>query len=217
VLVHEHFALSPSEDELGKLTANYFKSDFIRVVTDGGGQLVAPDRLQRVAEIDAALAGRLRPALDIMVSFATVESTARDAPARLDSAVRDFEAVLSQIGAGPRRTAYEIVGAQPLNQMCWNGTTRYSAAAIVLPLCEDAVALASDQQRPAYLDSRGVAYAVVGRIDDAIADFEAYVSSPGVDQAPLRRQWIEALTTCKSDAAKCRNPFGDAAALKKLR
>lgn len=110
-------------------------------------------------------------------------------------------------------TRLEFMDARLLNRMCWDGTTRYGLASAVLPLCETAIAKAQENsflksELVELIDSRGVTYAVLGRIDEAIVDFEAYVASyPDEKQTRLRRKWIKALKTCKSDPFHCRNPL----------
>jgi hypothetical protein len=78
--------------------------------------------------------------------------------------------------------------------LCWHGALR-GAALAVIEMCED-LPDASDTSDRSVLalrrDVRGVARALTGKIDRAIADFEYYVSQNG-SHAAQRRDWIERL------------------------
>ncbi len=90
------------------------------------------------------------------------------------------------------------VAAQYWNRLCgWGGKWGY--ASVVMSACEQAVALAPDNR---YIrDSRGLARALTGDFDGAIADFEAFVAYIRSEEARAQRQgWIDALRAG-------RNPF----------
>jgi len=62
----------------------------------------------------------------------------------------------------------------------------------VITICNKAVSLASDQ--PAVRDSRGLARALTGDIEGAIADFQFFIDHTSDEEAKVQRQqWIEAL------------------------
>lgn len=97
------------------------------------------------------------------------------------------------------------------NTICWYGSL-YGLAEIVLPACEHAVELSGGN--PNYVDSRGLARALTGDTENAIADFQVFADWAEVftEQADLglqRLQWITAL-------AAGDNPF-DEATLQALR
>ena len=68
----------------------------------------------------------------------------------------------------------------------------------MLYACEHAVRLAKEEVRPNFLDSRGLARALVGDTVGAAEDFEAFVAwtkERGIyeDYGQLREPWISAL------------------------
>ncbi len=87
------------------------------------------------------------------------------------------------------------------NHLCWWGSLT-GIGAEVLDACDRAVAGSSGDRRHERHDSRGLARALTGDIDGAIADFQVYVDALPTDHegAQRRRAWIAAL---QAD----RNPF----------
>jgi tetratricopeptide (TPR) repeat protein len=86
----------------------------------------------------------------------------------------------------------------PVGSLCWVYSLLQQPK-LGLEYCEKAVQLAGPDDLPGYRDSRGLAYALLGKYPEAIADFEAYVAwkekQPGDNSATLaqRRAWIDAL------------------------
>ncbi|WP_017719850.1 hypothetical protein [Kamptonema formosum] len=77
------------------------------------------------------------------------------------------------------------------NTLCWFGSL-WGYAAEVLHACDLAVAKAPDVED--FRDSRGVARALTGNRDGAIADFQAFVSATKDEFRKLQRlAWINAL------------------------
>jgi hypothetical protein len=80
----------------------------------------------------------------------------------------------------------------------------YHRAIDVMFACDNAVKLASAEDKGNYQESRGLAKAVAGDKPGAIADFQAYINDP--KSIPIykaqHKQWIEALK-------KGKNPFTD--------
>jgi WD40 repeat protein len=83
------------------------------------------------------------------------------------------------------------------NEVCWHGSL-HRFAEVVLPACEHAVALHSEDGR--YRDSRGLARVMLGDRQGALEDFEFYLaqlkSGKWLDteyRQQLREAWIEAL------------------------
>ncbi len=107
--------------------------------------------------------------------------------------------------------------ATVLNMLCWGYAVEQEPEQ-ALPYCQQAVAAADPQ--PTFLDSRGLAYALLGDYPAAIADFQAYVAwleqQPGDDwQEALarRRAWIDMLTAGQNPftpqlLAELRHEFG---------
>jgi thioredoxin-like negative regulator of GroEL len=84
-----------------------------------------------------------------------------------------------------------MVSAQHLNTLCWEGAL-WEHAADVMEACEEAVALSPDNAN--IRDSRGVARALAGDLDGAIADLLFFVERTGSEEARAqRRAWIDAL------------------------
>ncbi len=84
--------------------------------------------------------------------------------------------------------------ARAANSVCWQGAISNSAEE-VLPACSHAVDL--EPENGGYRDSRGVARALTGDVDGAIADFRFYLEWAR-DKRPeealeLRQTWIRAL------------------------
>ncbi|MEM7066526.1 MAG: TIR domain-containing protein [Cyanobacteria bacterium P01_B01_bin.77] len=83
-----------------------------------------------------------------------------------------------------------------LNALCWHGSL-HGYAVQVLDACEQAVARAP--ANGGILDSRGLARALTGDIEGAIADFQVFVDWTDDDDARLQRQeWIKALKAGKT-------------------
>ena len=106
------------------------------------------------------------------------------------------------------QSAIQAADAKVNDTICWYGSID-GFAAIVMPACERAVALAPDEK--GYADSRGLARALTGDTKGAIADFKAAVEAykESTEYVKKRQQWIATLEAGG-------NPF-DAATLKSLR
>ena len=89
------------------------------------------------------------------------------------------------------------------NEVCWRGAI-YDFAREVRPACDAAVA--ASNKNAAYLDSQGIAYALIGTpdlLDKAKENFKAFVANSGTRQQQLlakRKSWVEELE-------HGRNPF----------
>ena len=85
----------------------------------------------------------------------------------------------------------DSISASDWNTLCWGGST-YNQAKAVMFACEKAVALASDDGN--ITDSRGLARALTGDTQGAIADFKIYADSTSNEEEKAQRQaWIAAL------------------------
>lgn len=83
------------------------------------------------------------------------------------------------------------ISANDWNILCWYGSLN-GYASDVFYACEQAVTL--EPENITFRDSRGLARAMTGDIEGAIADFEAFVAQTSNDEEKLQRQrWIEAL------------------------
>jgi tetratricopeptide (TPR) repeat protein len=99
-----------------------------------------------------------------------------------------------------------------LSALCWNGSL-IGKAAQVLSACEKAVMVAKAKEKDSYRDSRGLARAMTGNGQGAIADFQAFIQWTTSDIAKAyydandlqqritkRQNWIQSLQ-------KKQNPF----------
>lgn len=84
-----------------------------------------------------------------------------------------------------------MADATILNNLCWDLAIT-GQAELALPYCEQAVAA---DPSAAHLDSRGVAYAQLEMMPEAIADFQAVVDAAGTPAtiASQRREWVAML------------------------
>lgn len=84
-----------------------------------------------------------------------------------------------------------MADANILNNLCWDLAIT-GQAELALPYCEQAIAA---DPSAAHLDSRGVAYAQLGMLPEAIADFQAVVDDAGTPAAiaSQRQEWLAAL------------------------
>lgn len=107
----------------------------------------------------------------------------------------DFAAAIADY-----QTAVDLGMAEAdiLNNLCWDLAIT-GQAELALPYCEQAVAA---DPSAAHLDSRGVAYAQLEMIPEAMADFQAVVDQAGTPAtiASQRQEWLAAL-------AEGSNPF----------
>ncbi len=83
------------------------------------------------------------------------------------------------------------ISAYDWNKLCW-GSSTYNDAKAVMFACEKAIALAPGDSF--FLDSRGLARALIGDTQGAISDFKAYVEWTSNEEGKAERQaWIAAL------------------------
>jgi tetratricopeptide (TPR) repeat protein len=194
------------------------------------------DLSQAIAQYTLAI--ERRPGFASALNNRGVSYFNRRAEGDLQRAVQDFEqavsldpnfasgqfnlglALLAQGGDERERALAALRRAQalapdapgPNNALCWEFALQ-ARPEEALPYCDQAVAL---DPTPFSRDSRGVVYALLGRNEEAIAEFRSFVTwlqgqaGPVYGRyAPKRLAWIEALR-------QGRNPF-DVAALNALR
>lgn len=134
-------------------------------------QMFGPDR-----------AGELQPLF--AAHRRLVERWSALGPDDLDGALALVEAISSD----PSRPT---VPGTIWNRICWRGATR-DRAAEVIAACDRAVAAEPDE--PEYHDSRGLARALLGDTEGAIADFEFFLRSVTEDRRlHQRRRWVDEL------------------------
>jgi WD domain, G-beta repeat len=99
------------------------------------------------------------------------------------------------------------IPAESWGTLCWFGSL-WGYGRDVMKACEQAVTLASENA--GIRDSRGLARALTGNIDGAIADFQTFVEwTYNTEKKSQRQRWIDTLRTGK-------NPF-TAAEIERLR
>jgi WD40 repeat protein len=215
VLAREPSADLPSEDQLRQISTKAVNAQFQASLVDDRYS-IAPGVVQKATAIDEDLAGRMKRALEFVLAF-EVLNRARHSGDRdkLSTEIPNFVKIADKVlGRADAAVTLAVIPPQALNSICWNGATQYGLAKVILPTCEAAVAR---DNKPQYLDSRGVAYAAVGSFAAAISDFEVYLTKggPNPTERVSRTQWVEALTKCKSDLT-CKNPFADLAFLRSI-
>jgi tetratricopeptide (TPR) repeat protein len=84
------------------------------------------------------------------------------------------------------------ISAYDWNTLCWDGST-YNHAEAVMFACEKAIALAPEDGY--FNDGRGLARALTGDIQGAVADFKVFIelTSSNKEQKAQRQEWIKAL------------------------
>lgn len=173
----------------------------------------------RRADLDAAL--KLQPDFtDAIAEKAKLQADSGDLP----GAISTYSAALSKSPDDPtlltgRGIAYarsgnkagadvdferargKMAGAEALNNICWAKATAGVALESALGDCNAALAKTPDV--PAYLDSRGLVLLRLGRLDDAIADYDrALAASPAMASSQYGRAvaWARKGDRARSDA-----------------
>ena len=144
----------------------------------------------------------LRTCPDWPVHYSVIEALGRKANAAVaagdDEAAKTYYAQAAEWSVGSQ-------DAQSSNNVCWDGSLN-GYAETVMPACEYATGNAPASAN--YRDSRGVARAMTGDSEGAIADFQAFVDWTQVyggydTDGTLREKWITQLTAGE-------NPFDEA-------
>ena len=92
------------------------------------------------------------------------------------------------------------ISAKDWNSLCRSGSLHQSAKEVMFA-CEKAVKLASNDGK--FRDSRGLARALTGDYQGAIADFEAYIAQTSDKRGKAQRQlWVQALRGGKNPFTK---------------
>lgn len=213
ILVREMWSMVPTETSLREAFTKKATERF-RVQLQESNLIEAGRTVHLVERLDAALGARMQSILELVSSYDQLKQVDKAGDlVRTGSQTRRFRRLMEGQHIAIKDSRLEFMDARLLNRMCWDGTTRYGLASAVLSLCETAIAKAQESsllksELVELRDSRGMAYAVLGRIDEAIADFETFVASyPDGKQTRLRREWIKSLKACKSDPVHCRNPL----------
>src|SRR5262249_54402382 len=110
-------------------------------------------------------------------------------------AATNFARLTPQVREDLVRWTRQLDDAETCNNIAWElAKMREVAESLELSFC--ALRLSPDE--PNYHDTRGVALALAGRRDEAIADFEYFIrNAQGIERfahaIPVRRKWIELL------------------------
>jgi hypothetical protein len=94
-------------------------------------------------------------------------------------------------------TSKREMTSEQWNQLCWNGSV-WGHAAEVMFACERAVEMDEGSGRFGSADSRGLARALVGTLEGALADFRDFVDAASFadgigDIIAQRKSWIAQL------------------------
>jgi WD40 repeat protein len=178
--------------------SSYYRSIAEEVLSNSNGPRRIQTALESVKaemESDAAVENPAVASASIVESSVLakiVEAIDNDQPtAALD--------LLQQAKAQDLQLVAFLNDARRLSALCWHGSTQGSAAQ-VLSYCDRAVALAPEDGD--IRDSRGLARALTGDYEGAIADFQAFLNTLIIDDQLIRQrqEWIVELQAGK-------NPF----------
>ena len=90
------------------------------------------------------------------------------------------------------------VPADSWNQLCWFGSL-HGGASVVKEACERAVSMQEDN--PSYRDSRGLARALTGDSQGAIADWQYFIERQAFEESREQREgWVALLRSGKTFA-----------------
>jgi hypothetical protein len=105
-------------------------------------------------------------------------------------AIGDFDAAIEDYTASVELDPFNVLS---LYSLCWDYAVA-NQAELGLPYCEEVVL---QSPKPYYMDGRGITYALLGRYEEAIADFEVVVTDlegKDFDSAlAMRLDWITVL------------------------
>ncbi|NJN14006.1 MAG: ribosome assembly protein 4, partial [Richelia sp. RM1_1_1] len=162
-----------------------------RLVSEGESLARENDIQNAVAKFQQAL--KLDPSLDIKPAAEGLVSKASE----FVEEKKIKEAITAYQQAQKLDPQVEI-NADAWDTLCWQGSLQ-EFAALVMFACEKAVKLAPDDSN--IRDSRGLARALTGNYQGAIADFEAFIAeTENKESKAQRRGWVKVLREGK-------NPF----------
>lgn len=147
--------------------------------------------------VKSPLRGQYRPTFPSVLVNADVIAGAAPNLARLIADHREADA--EQVKQDIVRWTRQLDDAETCNNVAWElAKVRDIAGSLQLSSC--ALQLSPDE--PNYHDTRGVALALAGRRDEAIAEFEYFIrGAQGIERfardIPVRRKWIELLRSGK--------------------
>lgn len=208
----------PAEDSYAVIPASIgayshsYREDLGLVFSAGETLVVAPTHLNnelRRAEsvagrnlsweewVKSPLRGQYRPTFPSALVTADVIAGATPNLARLIADHQEAEA--EQFKQDLVRWTRQLDDAETCNNVAWElAKVRDIAGSLELSSC----ALQLSPDNPNYHDTRGVALALAGRREEAIAEFEYFIKhAEGIERfanvIPLRRTWVEMLRTGK--------------------
>jgi hypothetical protein len=169
----------------------------------------ACERALAEAKIDSSDTASLLPYIDLLGTAAALSGNAEEAitdfqftaeNSEIEKEVEIHESWILILRGGlplPGSDGPDAEQASRWNRACWFGSLR-GLAPVVLPACELAVELAAESQLGAIRDSRGLARALTGDAQGAIADFDVFVAHFAGDEdhahaVEQRQEWIAAL------------------------
>ena len=178
--------------EAGKLAQREaLEAEVNRLITEGEKLAEAGDVEGAIAKFQAAKTQS--PHLVIAPDSLARRVAAEAKIAEADAALGDDQLSSALTAFTQAQQLYPDVLAQGdlLSSLCWRGSLN-GVAADVIDICEQAVTAAPDHAGTR--DSRGLARALTGNIEGAIADFQFFVdNSENEAGKQQRQQWIQQL------------------------
>jgi WD40 repeat protein/tetratricopeptide (TPR) repeat protein len=162
-----------------------------RLITEG-------EKLAETVDVEAAIAkfqtAKARSPHLVIAPESRARRLAAEAKfAEADTAIngKQFSEALRVVAQAQQLYPEISVRVDLLNSLCWQGSLN-GAAADVSDTCEQAVKAAP--KHAGIRDSRGLARALTGNLEGAIADFQFFVdNSENEADKQLRQQWIQQL------------------------
>ncbi|MEM6437206.1 MAG: hypothetical protein AAF773_25620, partial [Cyanobacteria bacterium P01_D01_bin.115] len=162
-----------------------------RLITEGENLAETGDVEAAIAKFQTAKAQS--PHLVIAPESRAQRLAAEAKFAEADAALDDEQFSSALMAFTQAQQLYPDITAQSdlLNSLCWQGSLN-GAAADVIDICEQAVTAAPEHA--GNRDSRGLARALTGNLEGAIADFQFFVdNSENEADKQQRQQWIQQL------------------------
>ncbi|MBT9310677.1 hypothetical protein IXB28_00530, partial [Leptothoe kymatousa TAU-MAC 1615] len=164
-------------------------------LVQGKAQKTALEWYEQAMQWDTDFTFASEDRLNKLVNFRKNSQKIEDEDKDLPIIVQHFQAITS-LDPPLQQTISEIESSW--GSLCRAGSLENQAQAVLFA-CEEAIERAPF--RPSSADNRGLAYALTGNTQAAIADFKTYIDrTTNQDKKAQRQQWVEALE-------KGENPF----------
>jgi hypothetical protein len=152
---------------------------------------------QRRTELELEILGEPRAYSQLEEDLGTLDDPRSQAQQMVADGERlaqsgNIEMALEAFRQSTRIDTTYVITAESLNELCWFGAL-WERAESVMFACELAVERSGGLAW--IIDSRGLARALTGNLEGAIADFETFINSPDATRTDIddREDWIRAL------------------------